>query len=102
VEGNLNKGPLLILSLILSLASTPGSAQPFQQNNANTEATTLEEILDKYVQALGGRASVEKVNSRTSKGSFTSIHLKTKLSEAARQLRKSTVAHQKARLRAFI
>src|ERR1044072_3024336 len=69
---------LLILCLILSLASTPCSGEPFQQNMANTEAPTLEEILDKYVQALGGRASVEKVNSRTSRGSFTSIHLKTK------------------------
>jgi predicted aspartyl protease len=69
---------LLILCLILSLASTPCSGEPFQQNKANTEAPTLEEILDKYVQALGGRASVEKVNSRTSRGSFTSIHLKTK------------------------
>ena len=69
---------LLILCLILSLASTPCSGEPFQQNKANTEAPTLEEILDKYVQALGGRAALERVNTRASKGAFTSSNLKTK------------------------
>src|ERR1043165_4114417 len=70
----MNKLALLILTVILSLTSTPGSSE----RKANTEAPTLEQILDKYVQALGGRASLEKVNSRASKGAFTSIHLKTK------------------------
>ena len=70
----MNKLALLILTVILSLTSTPGSSE----RQANTEAPTLEQILDKYVQALGGRASLEKVNSRASKGAFTSIHLKTK------------------------
>jgi predicted aspartyl protease len=74
----LNKFTFLILSLFLSLASTRGSGGPFQQKNANTEDPTLEQILDKYVQALGGRASIERVNSRASKGTFTSTHLKTK------------------------
>ena len=70
----MNKLALLILTVILSLTSTPGSSE----RQANIEAPTLERILDKYVQALGGRASLEKVNSRASKGAFTSIHLKTK------------------------
>jgi hypothetical protein len=70
----MNKLALLILTVILSLTSTPGSSE----RKADTEAPTLEQILDKYVQALGGRASLEKVNSRASKGAFTSIHLKTK------------------------
>src|ERR1044071_5876972 len=70
----MNKLALLILTVILSLTSTPGS----RERQANIEAPTLEQILDKYVQALGGRASLEKVNSRASKGAFTSVHLKTK------------------------
>src|ERR1044072_6463724 len=70
----MNKLALLILTVILSLTSTPGSSE----RKADTEAPTLEQILDKYVQALGGRASLEKVNSRASKGAFTSVHLKTK------------------------
>ena len=74
----MNKGTLLILSLSLSFASAAGGAEPFPQNKTNTEVQTLEQILDKYIQALGGRASVEKVNTRTSKGTFTSTHLKTK------------------------
>ena len=74
----MNKGALLILSLILSLASTHNSGKPFQQNKAKTEVPTLELILDKYIQALGGRLSLEKINSRASKGAFTSSQLKTK------------------------
>lgn len=74
----MKNGALLILTLTLSLAATPGSRERFQQNKTDSQGPTLEQILDKYVQALGGRAAVEKVNSRTSKGSFTSIHLKTK------------------------
>jgi len=31
---------------------------------------TIDQILDKFVQALGGKAAVEKLNSRVSKGSF--------------------------------
>ena len=65
------------LSLFLLLASTTVSGEPFPQNKPDTGTPTLEQILDKYVQALGGRAALEKVNSRASKGTFTSNHLKT-------------------------
>ena len=74
----MNKAASLILSLSLSIASTHISGNPFLQNKAKTEVTTLELILDKYIQALGGRLSLEKVNSRASRGAFTSIQLKTK------------------------
>jgi len=62
----------------MSLLPTRGGSQSFQQEKPTTKSPTLEQILDRYVQALGGRAAIEKVNSRTSKGTFTSIHLKTK------------------------
>jgi hypothetical protein len=74
----MKKAALLILSLFMSLPPTRGGSQPFQQEKPTTESPTLEQILDRYVQALGGRAAIEKVNSRASKGTFTSIHLKTK------------------------
>ena len=74
----MNKAALLILSLLLPFASTIGSGELFSQNKSVTEASTLEQILDKYVQALGGRAALVKANSRASKGVFTSNHLKTK------------------------
>lgn len=74
----MNKAALLILGLFLSLASNPGGGESFPQNKPDTAAPTLEQILDKYVRALGGRAALEKVNSRAAKGTFTSNHLKTK------------------------
>lgn len=73
----MNKAALSIVSLLLLLASTHVSSEPFPQNKPDTGTPTLEQILDKYVQALGGRAALEKVNSRASKGTFTSNHLKT-------------------------
>src|SRR5712671_2795721 len=74
----MNKAVLLILTLFISLPPTLGSSQQFSQDKPITEAPTLEQILDKYVQALGGKSAFEKINSRASKGTFTSSHLKTK------------------------
>ena len=67
-----------VLWLSLSLASILVGGEPNSQSKSATEAPTLEQILDKYVEALGGRAALAKVNSRASKGTFTSINLKTK------------------------
>jgi predicted aspartyl protease len=74
----MNQVALLILTLSLSLASILVVSEPISQSKSATEAPTLEQILDKYVQALGGRAALERVNTRASKGTFTSINLKTK------------------------
>lgn len=74
----MNQAGLLILTLSLSLASILPGGGPIYQSKSATEAPTLEQILDKYVQALGGRAALESVNSRASTGTFTSINLKTK------------------------
>ena len=71
------KDALLILSLFLSLASIRSSSEALPQNKPDTQAPTLEQILDKYVQALGDHASLGKVNSRGIKSIFTSDHLKT-------------------------
>ena len=74
----MNQAALLILTLSLSLAFILVGGEPISQSKTSTEAPTLEQILDKYVEALGGRAALGKVNSRSSKGTFTSINLKTK------------------------
>ena len=74
----MNQVALLILILSLSLASILVGGEPNSQSKSATEAPTLEQILYKYVQALGGRAALERVNTRASKGTFTSINLKTK------------------------
>jgi len=74
----MNQVASLILTLWLSLASILVDGESISQDKSATEAPTLEQILDKYVEALGGRAALERVNSRASKGTFTSINLKTK------------------------
>ena len=66
------------MSVLIPLPPTLVGGQSFPAAKATTKAPTLEQILDKYVQALGGKTAIEKVNSRTSKGTFTSVYLKTK------------------------
>ena len=68
----------MILIIVLSFGSVVGSDEPFLQDPTKSETLTLEQILDRYVQALGGRAAFEKINSRASKGTFTSNQLKSK------------------------
>src|SRR5437773_1939390 len=73
----MKKALLLIVGLLISLPTTLGS-QPYSQEKPAKEAPTLEQILDRYIQALGGKMAIESVNSRASKGTFTSTQLKTK------------------------
>jgi predicted aspartyl protease len=68
------KAAILLLSLTAMLSSAPQNARQV----SNDQATTLEQVLDRYVQSVGGRAALEKINSRASKGTFTSSNLKTK------------------------
>ena len=72
----MNKVASSILSLTLLLASTVSSGKPFLQDKPG--ARTLDQVLERYVQALGGRAAIEHVNSRAAKGTFTSTQLKSK------------------------
>jgi len=55
-----------------SLPSTALRATPA------SDAPTVEGVLDKYVQARGGREALEKLSSYSAKGSFTSTKLKSK------------------------
>ena len=55
-----------------------GQEKPNPQQPANKPADskpaeampTVDQILDKYVQAIGGKAAIEKINSRVEKGTF--------------------------------
>src|SRR5262249_41646226 len=51
-------------------APTPG-AQPQSSPTPRPTPTPAEEIINKYVTAIGGQANIDKVKSRTMKGSST-------------------------------
>ena len=72
-----NRRVLLTVSLFVSLSVSLVS-KPLSKEKFSAQDPTLEQVLDKYVQALGGKLALEKVNSRTSKGTFTSTQLKSK------------------------
>ena len=58
-----------LMSLILcSLVAVAAFAQAGPSKPADTP--TADQILDKYVQGLGGKAALEKFNSTASKGTF--------------------------------
>lgn len=72
-------GLILLFSLIASIAvaaqekakpEAPKSEAPKNDAKAAAGAPTVDEILDKFVKAIGGKEAIEKVNSRSSKGSF--------------------------------
>lgn len=68
--------PVLFLALLLAAAvaqfaqkAEPGKPQPAKAEAPNVKsAPTVKEILDRYAKALGGREAVEKLKSRTAKG----------------------------------
>ncbi len=64
---------LAVFSLLLAVApSAPARAQTPQAPAPKPAAAvpTVDQVLDKYVQALGGKAAIEKLTSRVSKGTF--------------------------------
>ncbi len=48
----------------------PANVTKLEINKNNAKTPTVQEILAKYVQAIGGRAAVEKIKSRNAKGSI--------------------------------
>src|SRR5262249_60032311 len=55
-----------------SAQEKPKPAEAPEANTAKATAaeSTVDQILDKYVQAIGGRQAVEKITSRVAKGTF--------------------------------
>jgi len=64
---NLKPKALLPICLIAFWAALSVAAA---QTAPQVVTPTVDQILDKYVQALGGRAAIEKLTSRVSKGTF--------------------------------
>ncbi|HEX5734928.1 MAG TPA: hypothetical protein VF131_19010 [Blastocatellia bacterium] len=57
---------VILLSLALSVAAFAQEAKP----KPAEAMPTADQIIEKYVQAMGGKAAIEKLNSRTTKGTL--------------------------------
>lgn len=62
----------LILSLLVAVIANAQASQqkPAADTKPAAKLPTVDQVLDKYVQAIGGKAAVEKQTSRVAKGSF--------------------------------
>lgn len=62
---------LVLLATVTLAVSTPAQTpqQKPEQNPADA-MPTVDQIIDNYVEAIGGKPAVEKINSRVSKGTF--------------------------------
>ena len=61
---------VIVLSLALAVAAYAQEAKPKADAKPAEGMPTADQIIEKYVQALGGKAAIEKINSRTTKASF--------------------------------
>jgi len=62
---------LLLVSTVIVAAGAIGAVGSRAQDPASkTQLPTVEQVLDKYVQSIGGRAALEKLSSRVMKGSY--------------------------------
>lgn len=60
---------LILCSAIADTAFAQGAPKPAADGKP-AALPTVDQILDKYVQAMGGKAAIEKLTSRVSKGTF--------------------------------
>ena len=63
----------LALFMVLTAMARATQQKPKAESQSTTAATprpTLDQILDKYIQAIGGKAAIEKLTSRIMKGSL--------------------------------
>src|SRR5436190_20984630 len=74
----MNKAAVLALVSFVLLEPALEGSHPSAKQKPMAEQPTLEQILDRYVQSLGGKAAIEKINTRASRGAFTSAKLKAK------------------------
>src|SRR5882762_240539 len=61
---------LFISAITVAALAQGGSQKPAADAKPAASLPTADQILDKYVQAIGGKAAIEKQTSRVSKGSF--------------------------------
>lgn len=63
---------IILLSLLVAVTAYAqgGQQKPATDAKPAAKLPTVDQVLDKYVQAIGGKAAVEKQTSRVAKGSF--------------------------------
>jgi outer membrane lipoprotein-sorting protein len=61
---------LILCSVIAVAAFAQGAPQKPATDEKSAALPSVDQILDKYVQAIGGKAAIEKQTSRVSKGTF--------------------------------
>ena len=71
----MRKATITILGLLVSISAMAQNSQPSTHVSTNAGAAsatlpTVDAVLEKYVSATGGRAAIEKIKSRVSKGTF--------------------------------
>src|SRR5678816_3268998 len=59
---------LISLAAASALARTPPQTTPQVPAATDAAAPTADQIIDKFVKAIGGKEALEKLNTRTSKG----------------------------------
>ncbi|HSE98595.1 MAG TPA: hypothetical protein VLD57_10055 [Blastocatellia bacterium] len=60
----------LILATAIAVAAQEKQAKPAEDAKPSAAMPTVDQVIDKYVQALGGKAAIEKITSRVSKGAI--------------------------------
>src|SRR4051812_339319 len=64
----------IILALFISINAAAQTPRPAGDSSHRAKAwaaaVNVDAVLDKYVKAIGGRARIEKISSRVSKGTF--------------------------------
>src|SRR5689334_21311109 len=68
---NFKQAIIFLLALAVS-AFAQAATKPADDNNA----PSADEIISKYIQAVGGKEALEKITSRTAKGTFEISSLK--------------------------
>jgi outer membrane lipoprotein-sorting protein len=63
---------ILLFSLLVAATAfaQEGAKKPAADTKPAAKLPTADQVLDKYVQAIGGKAAIEKQTTRTAKGSF--------------------------------
>jgi zinc protease len=66
----MNTGMKFVLAIFLAASSAAGQTEVKPAPGAGAALPTADEVVDKYVNAIGGKEAYEKLSSRLSKGTF--------------------------------
>lgn len=73
---------LIMFCALLAFSAAPFAGQqkpaPAQASSSNATTPTADQIIDNYVAAIGGKAAIEKITSRVSKGTAEVVGLAEK------------------------